>query len=101
MARISSRRNPAGDGTPFPGDEDYEECPICHQEFAGVCPIKSADCPFLSGNEPEEEDEEDEDGHDFEDVDSVDKLLEDDEDVEKLIEEDGEEIPPEDLEDEG
>lgn len=42
---------------------DGEECPVCHQEFShGVCPIRSADCPYLQDeNEDDEiEDEEDE-----------------------------------------
>ncbi len=36
-------------------ENDGEECPVCHQEFSnGVCPIRSADCPY---REEEEEDD--------------------------------------------
>ena len=45
------------------GDGDGEECPVCHQEFShGVCPIRSADCPYLEeadgGGSMDEEEEE-------------------------------------------
>lgn len=40
-------------------ENDGEECPVCHQEFSnGVCPIRSADCPYRE--EEEEVTEEDE-----------------------------------------
>ena len=46
-----------------PSDEDDrfedsgEECPVCHQEFShGVCPIRSADCPYLEQALDEEDD---------------------------------------------
>ncbi len=78
---------------PFGGDEHYEECEVCHQEFDGVCPIQSADCPYADIAA------EDDDIPDFEDVDNLDRLIADDEEFEKLEEEEGE-IPPEDLIDE-
>lgn len=76
------------------GDEHYEECEVCHQEFGGICPIKSVDCPY--GEFEEEEEDED---PDFEDVEKLDDLIGDDAEVEKIIEEEVE-IPMEDLVDE-
>ena len=99
MAPIKKGRNPAGDeSTPFGGDADYEECPVCHQEFTGVCPITSADCPYLE-KETGEEEEEEEGEQDFEDVADLNKVLDDDAEADRVIEEE-EEIPPEDLEEE-
>lgn len=72
------------------GDEQYEECEVCHQEFTGTCPINSADCPYADFMD------DDDDVPDFEDVEDLKELLEDDEEVEKLLEEEGE-IPVEDL----
>lgn len=77
------------------GDEHYEECEVCHQEFGGICPIKSVDCPYVEFEEEEEE----EDDPDFEDVEKLDDLIGNDEEVEKIIEEEVE-IPIEDLVDE-
>ncbi|HMP74050.1 MAG TPA: hypothetical protein PKE55_12375 [Kiritimatiellia bacterium] len=73
------------------GDDAYEECEVCHQEFTGICPIGSADCPYADMTEDDEDE-----GPDFEDVDDLDELIEDDEEIEKLIDEDVE-IPEEDL----
>ncbi|HMO51651.1 MAG TPA: hypothetical protein PKE26_10305 [Kiritimatiellia bacterium] len=81
---------------PFAGDDQYEECEVCHQEFRGVCPINSADCPYADDLEEEEEEDE---LPDFEDVEDLDDLIADDEEVEKIIEAEAE-IPPEDLIDE-
>lgn len=67
------------------GAADYEECPVCHQEFAdGVCPIASADCPYLDNKE--DDDEDDEEG-DFEDVKNLDQILGKDEEADRLTEE--------------
>lgn len=82
------------DGTANAGDEAYEECEVCHQEFTGICPIASADCPYADIDDDEEDKL-----PDFEDVDDLDGLIEDDEEIEKIIEEDVE-IPAEDLRDE-
>lgn len=44
---------------------DFEECPVCHQEFSnGICPLRSADCPYLEDEAEEDElfEEEDENG---------------------------------------
>jgi len=74
------------------GDDVYEECEVCHQEFGGTCPIASVDCPYV-----EEDDDVDEvDDPDFEDVEKLDELIGDDAEVEKIIEEDIN-IPVEDL----
>lgn len=79
----------------FSGDEAYEECEVCHQEFRNSCPISSADCPYddLAGEDDEDDDP------DFEDVENLGELIGDDEEVEKIIEDDAE-IPLEDLVDE-
>ena len=36
---------------------DGEICPVCHQEYAGTCPIASSRCPYEreEGDEDEEE----------------------------------------------
>lgn len=75
------------------GDELYEECEVCHQEYDGACPIASADCPYVDAD-----DEEEDDVPDFEDVENLDELIGDDEEIEKIIEEDIS-IPVEDLRD--
>jgi len=75
------------------GDEIYEECEVCHQEFGGVCPINSADCPYADAVD------EDDETPDFDDVDNLDVLIGKDEEVEKIIESDID-IPLEDLIDE-
>ncbi len=42
-----SRRYSSDDEGNPSGDAAYEECPVCKQEFAdGICPIRSADCPY-------------------------------------------------------
>lgn len=67
------------------GNAEYEECPVCHQEFSdGVCPINSADCPY---RDDVEEDEEEDDDPDFEDVENLNEVLEDDEEADRLTEE--------------
>lgn len=84
-----------GDDPYEAGDEQYEECEVCHQEFTGTCPINSADCPYADFIDDDEDD-----APDFEDVENLNELLEDDEEVEKLLEEEDGEIPDEDLVDE-
>ena len=83
------------DEGPYVGDDQYEECPVCHQEYRGVCHINSSSCPYRD----EFEDDPDEDDPDFEDVDNLKDLDLKDEEVDQLIEE-TEELPPEDLMDE-
>jgi hypothetical protein len=97
MGPISKGSPPPDDGPSFPGDESYEECPVCRQEFTGVCPITSAECPYLDSDKSEEDEEEAE--PDFEDVANVKEVLVDDVEADRLIEE-GDELPPEDIEDE-
>ena len=42
-------------------ENDGEECPVCHQEFSnGLCPVRSADCPYLEEEEDDDVIEEDE-----------------------------------------
>lgn len=79
--------NPEEEG--YSGDEPYEQCEVCHQEYHGVCPISSADCPYA---------EEEDDLVDLADE-NLDDLIGDDEEIEKIIEA-GAEIPAEDLIDE-
>lgn len=79
-----SKRPSFSDEDPQQSGEDYEECPVCHQEFTGVCPINSGECPYAE--ETEEEEEEDEES-DFEDVEKLGEVLEDDEEADKLAEE--------------
>ena len=79
------------------GAADYEECPVCRQEFAdGVCPINSADCPY---REDVEEDLDEDDDPDFEDIENLDEVLEEDEEADRLTEEEAdfsEEADPDD-----
>ncbi|MGA1192770.1 MAG: hypothetical protein ACO398_03970 [Kiritimatiellia bacterium] len=72
----------------YGGDEMYQECEVCHQEYRGFCPINSADCPY-------DEDEDDDFGFDDDDE-EIEGLLGDDEEIEKIIDSD-DEIPVEDL----
>lgn len=74
----------------YAGDEPYEECEVCHQEFHGVCPINSADCPYA---------EDDDELDDLDDEENLDDLIGDDEEIEKIIEDEAG-IPVEDLVDE-
>lgn len=78
-----SKRRSLDDEDPRQSGEDYEECPVCHQEFTGVCPINSAECPYAE--EQEEEDEDDE--ADFDDVENLEEVLEEDEEADRLAEE--------------
>ncbi|HMP77209.1 MAG TPA: hypothetical protein PKE12_13010 [Kiritimatiellia bacterium] len=67
------------------GAAEYEECPVCRQEFAdGVCPINSADCPY---REDAEDDLDEEDDPDFEDVKNLKEILGDDKEADRLTEE--------------
>ncbi|MCS6771742.1 MAG: hypothetical protein NZ740_06910 [Kiritimatiellae bacterium] len=73
-------------------DFEAEECPVCHQEFRdGVCPINSADCPYLLGEDEEDEfaddDEFADEEPDFEDVEDLDEILDEDEEADRLVEE--------------
>ena len=87
---------PRSQDEPFDGgDENFRECNVCHQEFTGLCPLNSATCPCLDGGEGEEDEDDD---PDFDDVDNLGEILEEDKEVEKLLDEDDEEIPAEDLE---
>jgi hypothetical protein len=68
-----------------------EECPLCHQEYQGACPINSAECPFREDAEDEVEDEdEDEDDADFEDVAHLREVVQDDEEADRLTDEEDE-----------
>lgn len=47
-----------------------KECPVCEQEYHGVCPLLSSDCPFVYDGDGEDEDDEDlEEGDDLDDLD--------------------------------
>ena len=76
------------------GDDHYEECEVCHQEYDGNCPISSSECPY-----EEFKDDDDDDGDSFSDVDDLDALIGKDTEVEKIIDA-GTAIPKEDLVDE-
>jgi hypothetical protein len=80
------------------GDEQVEECRICHQEFTGLCPLNSARCPYMDRVEEGDEDEDDE-GADFDDVENLDEILDEDKEAEKEIDEAGD-APPEAMEEE-
>lgn len=57
-------------------EDSGESCPVCRQEFShGVCPIRSADCPYLEKDEEDDDDfdEEEEEDDDDEDEDSDDE----------------------------
>ena len=77
------------------GDDSYEECSVCHQEYRGVCHINSSSCPYRD----EFEDDLDDEDPDFEDVEDLKDLDLKDDEVDQLLEE-TDEIPPEDLLDE-
>lgn len=84
------------EGSYYP-TEDGEICPRCRQEYTGTCLLNVPDCPFEEQEEDPFADDEEEEGPDFEDVPDLDKLLGDDEEAEKLVEEDADDIPIEDL----
>lgn len=68
---------------------ENEQCPVCHQEFAdGICPIASGECPYLKGEDDEEEDAE----PDFEDVEHLGEVLKEDKEADRITEE--EDLPP-------
>ncbi len=82
MARKGGAPFDSDEESAFGGGGDYEECPVCHQEFAdGVCPIASVDCPYREGADAEEAEP------DFEDVENLDALVGKDEEADKLTEE--------------
>ena len=76
--------------------EDGEICPRCRQEYTGTCLLNIPECPFEEKEEDPFADDEDK-GPDFEDVPDLDKLLDEDEEAEKLVEEEADNIPIEDL----
>ena len=75
---------PKHEYTPGPPDEP-RECPVCDQEYSGVCPLRSSDCPFAYDEPPKDIDLDDEDDDssllpDFGLDDDFDDSEEDDED---------------------
>ena len=86
-----------GQGCPVHGDDHMKECSMCGAEFCRICVPRSAVCPDCADSNDDESDEE---SPDFDDVRNLDELLEDDEEVDELVKEDGEFIPPEDLQEE-
>ena len=84
------------DDEPYYPSDEGQACPRCRQEYTGTCVLNVPNCPF----EEEEEDpfaDEDEKGPDFEDVPNLNTLLEEDKEAEKLVEEEPDGIPIEDL----
>ncbi len=82
-------------GCPTHGEEYIHECSMCGREFCARCFRGSTICSECA--EMAQDDDLD-DEPDFEDVPNLKALLPDDEDVEKMLEEDTDTIPPEDLE---
>lgn len=77
------------DDSPYEDSEAFEKCPVCHQEFAdGLCPIRSADCPFI---EDEQVEDEEDDESDFDDVGKVGDVLKEDKEADRATEEADEE----------
>ena len=81
-----------GQGCMVHGDEFWQECPYCGNEFCTKCEGGPVCEECAAEQESEEVDEED--GPDFDDVDNLDELIVADEEVEKIITED-EKIPEE------
>jgi hypothetical protein len=63
-------------------EDDGDVCPVCKQEYHGVCPIHSAQCPYQDPLESLLDDE-----SDFKDVDHINLLVEEDKEVEDILEE--------------
>ncbi len=82
-----------GQGCPVHGDEYMKECSMCGTEFCRICVPRSAVCPDCS--EQQEDEEEEEEAPDFDDVKNLDEVLGADEEADRLIEKEEEEIPPE------
>lgn len=94
MSRGHKRTTDPEEESSYLSEETYQECSVCRQEFAeGVCPINSAQCPYLKSEDDADEDEED---PDFDDVEHLDELLGKDEEADRLTEEEAD-IPEEDL----
>lgn len=90
MAHNQKRSGNPEEESSYLSEETYEECPVCHQEFVeGVCPITSAECPYLKGEEEIEDEDED---PDFDDVEHLREVLEEDKEADRLTEEEVE--PP-------
>jgi len=96
MSQNQKRSGNPEEESSYLSEETYEECPVCHQEFVeGVCPITSAECPYLKGDDDAEDEDED---PDFEDVEHLREVLEEDKEADRLTEVEGE-VPKEDLKD--
>lgn len=77
--------------------EEVRLCRRCKQEFTGTCPVASASCP-METEEREANDEEER--NDFDDVGNLDAILTKDPAADEAAEEE-DEIPEEDLKDDG
>ena len=93
--REKQRNGELGDEDNFTG-EVGQICDRCRQEYTGTCLLNIPDCPFEENEEDPFADEDDA-GPDFEDAPNLKALLEEDKEAEKVIEEDHDDIPPEDL----
>lgn len=83
-------------GCPVHGDEYVRECSMCGCEYCRSC-NPSPVCPECAAQQEVDEDDELEKQPDFEDVKDLNAILENDEEAEKLVEEEGDPIPLEDL----
>jgi len=93
-----------GQGCPLHGDEYMRECGLCGCEYCRSC-HRGVVCPDCAAESEEASlDDEPESSPDFEDVKNVDALLGEDKEAERILKDDEDLIPPEDLvydEDEG
>ena len=87
-----------GEGCPTHGDEHMKECTVCGAEFCTRCFSNSVICPDCA-EEANEDELSEFGGRDNNEMDDLERLVGEDEEVEKILSE-SESIPPEDLEDE-
>lgn len=94
--RASMNNHDEEEGPFFP-EESGEICPRCRQEYTGICILNIPDCPFQDEDDEDPFADEDAKEPDFEDVKDLDGLLGEDKEAERLVEEDPDDIPIEDL----